>query len=191
MNMAETVKNKNPPVTSNAADAELFRQALDQVIPLPPSNRAEHAAPPSHPTHTKPRTENTTAIKNNLSDAGAENNLLTEFTRSGISRMDLRKLRREKIQDSLDLHGLTSDAAQQLLLQFLHEATQNNFRCVCIIHGKGWHTEGGEGVLKTRSRHWLTQCVEVLAFCEAAPQEGGSGAVKVLLKNNRGNIAGN
>jgi len=182
-------KNKQQE-SPNAADAELFRQALDQVIPLPPSNRADVAVPPPHPTHTKPHTENSTSIKNNLSDAGAENNLLTEFTRSGISRMDLRKLRREKIQDSLDLHGLTSDAAQHLLLQFLHEATQNNFRCVCIIHGKGWHTEGGEGVLKTRSRHWLTQCAEVLAFCEAPPQEGGSGAVKVLLKSNRENIFG-
>ncbi len=184
------MKNKKPPIPTSDADAELFRQALGQVIPLPPSNRAELATPPSHSALVKVRTENRTAIKNNLSDTGAENNLLTEFTRSGISRVELRKLRRGKIQDSLDLHGLTSDAAQKLLLQFLHEATQNNLRYVCVIHGKGWHTEGGEGVLKTRSRHWLTQCAEVLAFCEAPPHEGGSGAVKVLLKSNRENISG-
>lgn len=175
-------QKKIPPSDS---DAELFRQALSKVTPLPPSNRADISVPPSHPAQIKLRAENPTAIKNNLSDAGAENNPLTEFTRSGISRMELRKLRRGKIQDSLDLHGLTSDTAQKLLLQFLHEATQSNFRCVCVIHGKGWHTEGGEGVLKTRSRHWLTQCAEVLAFCEAPPHEGGSGAVKMLLKNNR------
>lgn len=184
------MSNKKQPAPPSAADAELFRQALDQVIPLPPSNRAGLAAPPLQPTQHKPRAADSALLKNNLSDYGAENNPLTEFTRSGIARMELRKLRRGKIQDSLDLHGLTSDEAQKLLLQFLHEATANNFRCVCIIHGKGWHTEGKAGVLKTRSRHWLTQCAEVLAFCEASPHEGGSGAVKVLLKSNRENIAG-
>ncbi|MEQ1837390.1 MAG: Smr/MutS family protein [Candidatus Nitrotoga sp.] len=176
--------------TPSAADAELFRQALDQVIPLPPSNRAEISTPPLQPTQHKSQATDSAPLKNNLSDFGAENNLLTEFLRSGISRVQLRNLRRGKIQDSLDLHGLNSDEAQKLLLQFLHQAMENNLRYVCIIHGKGWHTEGRAGVLKTRSRHWLTQCAEVLAFCEASPHEGGSGAVKVLLKSNRENIAG-
>ncbi|MEQ1813973.1 MAG: Smr/MutS family protein [Candidatus Nitrotoga sp.] len=184
------MSNKKQPVTPSAADAELFRQALGQVIPLPPANRANASAPPLQPTQHKPRTTDSAPPRNNLSDFGAENNLLTEFTRPGIARMELRKLRRGKIQDSLDLHGLTSDEAQKLLLQFLREAIANNLRYVCIIHGKGWHAEGGAGVLKTRSRHWLTQCSEVLAFCETQPHEGGSGAVKVLLKSNRENIAG-
>lgn len=183
------MSNKKQPANPSAADAELFWQALDRVTPLPPSNRADASTPPLQPTRHKPRAADSAPLKNNLSDFGAESNLLTEFTRSGIARTELRKLRRGKIQDSLDLHGLTSDEAQKLLLQFLHEATANNLRRVCIIHGKGWHTEGGAGVLKTRSRHWLTQCAEVLAFCEAPPHEGGSGAVKVLLKSNRGNIA--
>ena len=99
--------------------------------------------------------------------------------------MTLRKLRRGQwpLQDSLDLHGLHSDAARKLLLEFMREATQHGLRCVCVIHGKGRHTEGGEGILKSRVRYWLTQCAEVLAFCEAPPQEGGGGAVKVLLKS--------
>ncbi|MEQ1674306.1 MAG: Smr/MutS family protein [Candidatus Nitrotoga sp.] len=184
------MSNKKQPVTPNAADAELFRQALDQVIPLPPANRADTSTPPLQPIQHKQRAADSAPLRNNLSDFGAENNLLTEFTRSGIARGELRKLRRGKIQDSLDLHGLTSDEAQKLLLQFLHDATVNNLRYVCIIHGKGWHTEGRAGVLKTRSRHWLTQCAEVLAFYETPPHEGGSGAVKVLLKSNQKNIAG-
>lgn len=166
------------------SDAELFRQALGKVTPLPPANRADVSAPPPHPAQAAQRVAKSTNIKNHLSNHGADDIALTEFMRSGISRMELRKLRRGhwRIQDSLDLHGLTSDQAQKLLLKFVHEATQSNFRCVCIIHGKGWHTEGKEGVLKSRSRHWLTQCAEVLAFCETMPHEGGSGAVKVLLK---------
>ena len=172
-------KTREPPAP---IDTELFRQALDGVTPLPLSNRAATVLPPKF---FRPAAKPASAqIQDTLSDHGAEDKLLTEFLRPGISRMTLRKLRRGQwpIQDSLDLHGLHSGAARKLLLEFLRDATQHGLRCICVIHGKGWHTDGGEGILKSRSRHWLTQCVEVLAFCDALPQEGGTGAVKVLLR---------
>ena len=175
-------KNKEQPAP---VDVELFRQALDGVTPLVPANRTDPLPPPKHvsPSARQSAAEKI-SIQDDLSDHGAEDSLLTEFYRSGISRMTLRKLRRGQwpVQDSLDLHGLNSDVARKLLLEFLRDSTQNTLRCVCIIHGKGRHTDGGEGVLKRRTRHWLTQCADVLAFCEAPPQEGGGGAVKVLLK---------
>ena len=167
-----------------AEDAELFRQAVDGVIPLLPSNRTE-SLPQPKPFPRISRKPSPIPLQDTLSDHGAEDTLLTEFYRPGISRMTLRKLRRGHwpVQDSLDLHGLHTDAARNLLLNFLHEATQQSLRCVCVVHGKGRHSDGGEGIIKRRTRHWLTQCAEVLAFCEAPPQEGGGGAVKVLLKN--------
>ena len=165
-------------------DTELFRQALDGVVPLTPSDRIAPQKPPRRipkhrPTPPPPRVDT-------LTDHGAADEPLTEFLRPGISRMVLRKLRRGQfpLQDSLDLHGLNSDEARQLLLEFLCEATQQGLRHVCVIHGKGWQAGGGEGVLKTRTRHWLTQCAEVLAFCEAPPHAGGGGAVLVLLKSS-------
>jgi len=99
--------------------------------------------------------------------------------------MTLRKLRRGTWppQDSLDLHGLSSDEARQLLVEFLHHSTQNGLRCINVIHGKGWRSEGREGILKTHTRHWLAQHPQVLAFCEAPQNAGGGGAVWVLLKN--------
>ena len=162
-------------------DGDLFRQAVDGVTPLQPANRTTAIKAPKRPQPTAPAPA---PIHDHLSDHGAEDTLLTEFARPGISRMTLRKLRRGEwpIQDRLDLHSLHSEAARRLLLEFLHDATQNSLRCVCVIHGKGRHSEGGEGILKSRVRHWLTQCVEVLAFCETPPNEGGGGAVKVLLK---------
>jgi DNA-nicking Smr family endonuclease len=69
-----------------------------------------------------------------------------------------------------------------MLLEFLSDAIQHGQRFVCVIHGKGWQTGGKEGVLKSRVRHWLAQYSEVLAFCEAPQNAGGSGAVWVLLK---------
>lgn len=172
-------KKKEQPV---AKEAELFRQALDGVMPLAPTNRI---APAASPRRTVPR--NTAIapapVADKLSDHGAEDTLLTEFMRNGLSRMTLRKLRRGvwPVQDSLDLHGMSSDNARKLLPEFLQHAVQHGLRCVCVIHGKGWHT-GGVGILKARTRHWLTQCAEVLAFCEAPPNLGGGGAVLVLLK---------
>jgi DNA-nicking Smr family endonuclease len=182
-----TMKNKKNEDQPTPVDAELFRQALDGVIPLAPSNRiTTHLSPPhisplARPVH-KPEPAQ---IQDTLSDHCASDTPLTEFMRPGISRMILRKLRRGQwpVQDSLDLHGLNSDAARKLMLEFLRDATQHGLRHVCVIHGKGWHTDGGEGILKTRVRHWLTQCAEVLAFCEAPPNAGGGGAVLVLLKS--------
>ena len=103
---------------------------------------------------------------------------------NGLSRMTLRKLRRGTwpAQDSLDLHGHNSDAARKLLQEFLHEATQRGLRCVLVIHGKGLNSQGGEGILRKLTRHWLTQHPGVLGFCNASPKEGGGGAVLVLLK---------
>jgi len=173
---------KKKPEPPSPPDADLFRQALGGVVPLAPSNRVTPSTPPRraaiHSISPPP-------IADTLSDHGAGDEPLTEFLRPGISRMILRKLRRGQIplQDSLDLHGPKSDEARLLLLEFLHHATQHDLRNVCVIHGKGWHTDGGEGILKIRTRHWLTQCAEVLAFCEAPPNAGGGGAVLVLLKS--------
>jgi len=165
-------------------DAELFRQALDGVVPLAPSNRASPSAPPRRSPVFR-TSASRLPVTDTLSDHGASDTPLTEFLRDGMSRMTLRKLRRGQfpLQDSLDLHGLTSDEARLLLLEFLRDATQRGLRCVCVIHGKGWHTDGGEGILKTRVRHWLTQCAEVLAFSEAPPNAGGGGAVFLLLRS--------
>lgn len=108
--------------------------------------------------------------------------------------MTLRKLRRGQwpVQDTIDLHGNTSDEARRLLVEFLHHALHHGLRCVNVIHGKGWRAEGGEGILKIRVRHWLTQYPQVLAFCEAPANAGGGGAVWLLLvsaskEDNSGN----
>lgn len=178
-------KEKEPPASP---DADLFRQALEGVTKLAPSNRITPARPQRRAiAHAAPAP----AIADTLSDHGAGDAPLDEFLRNGISRMTLRKMRRGQfpVQDSLDLHGLNSDAARKLLLEFLREVTLRGLRCVCVVHGKGRHTESGEGILKIRARHWLTQCPEVLAFCEAPPNAGGGGAVLILLKANANSAA--
>jgi DNA-nicking Smr family endonuclease len=163
-------------------DTDLFRQALEGVTPLAPPDRITPA-----PKQRKIVVRNSliaTEVSDNLSDHGAGDIAVTEFLRPGLNRMTLRKLRHGewRVQDELDLHGLNSDAARKLLSTFLHEATQRGLRCVNVIHGKGWRSEGRDGIIKVHTRHWLTQHPYVLAFCEAPNQAGGGGAVWVLLK---------
>lgn len=171
-------RQKNPP---DSEDAALFRAAVGEVKPLPGQNRIRPQKPPRKPllrTAAEPP-----AIPDTLSDSGSENTP-DEFLRDGLSRMSLRKLRRGHwpVQDSLDLHGNNSDAARKLLQVFLHEAAQRGLRCVLVIHGKGMNSRGGEAVLRRLTRHWLMQRPEVLAWCDAPPRDGGSGAALVLLK---------
>ncbi|MDH2915798.1 MAG: Smr/MutS family protein [Gallionella sp.] len=162
-------------------DTDLFRQALEDVVPLKPSDRV---VPSPKPSRTKDSLPFSAPIADDLSDHGAGDTAATEYLSNGLNRMTLRKLRRADWppQDSLDLHGLNNDAARKLLVTFLHHATQCGLRCVNVIHGKGWRSEGRDGILKVHTRHWLKQHAQVLAFCEAPPNAGGGGAVWVLLK---------
>ena len=162
-------------------DAALFRAAIGEVNPLPDQNRIQPQKSPREPSLHPPAA--TTLISDTLSDFAAEN-APDEFLRNGLSRMTLRKLRRGNwpVQDSLDLHGLTKNAARELLQKFMDDATQRESRCVLVIHGKGLNSQGGEAVLRKVARHWLAQRPEVLAYCDAPPKDGGSGAALVLLK---------
>ncbi|TCV90104.1 Smr/MutS family protein [Sulfurirhabdus autotrophica] len=109
----------------------------------------------------------------------------TPFLRHGLAKDILRKLRKNHwgIQAELDLHGMTSDEARLALVTFLTECQQMRARCVRIIHGKGLSSKNQEPILKIKTRNWLMQRGEVLAYCHAKPADGGGGAVIVLLKN--------
>lgn len=167
-----------------ASDTDLFRQALEGVTPITPSNRISPPRPVARTAAPKPAASSV-VLTDNWSDHGANEIAPTSFLRNGLNNMTLRKLRRGQwpVQDSIDLHGLTSNEARGLLVDFLNHALSNNYRCVNVIHGKGWRSEGGEGILKIRVRHWLAQHPQVLAFCEAPAHAGGGGAVWLLLKS--------
>jgi DNA-nicking Smr family endonuclease len=129
------------------------------------------------------------ALRETLSDDFDASSLLDtddglSYRREGLGHDVLRKLRRGRwtIQAHLDLHGLRRDQAREAIAQFLHDATVQRLRCVRVVHGKGLGSPGREPVLKERVRHWLAQRQEVLAFVQARPADGGSGALVVLLR---------
>ena len=99
----------------------------------------------------------------------------------------MRKLRRGQyaIEAQLDLHGNTVPEARERVSTFLRDMQTQGKRCVRIIHGKGKSSEGKLPVLKGKVNAWLQQWDQVLAFCSARPNDGGTGAIYVLLRSNR------
>jgi DNA-nicking Smr family endonuclease len=99
----------------------------------------------------------------------------------------VRKLRRGllPIDARLDLHGLRTDDARARLAEFLEAKRKDGERCVLVVHGKGEHSPRGVGVLRGEIAAWLSQgssSVHVAAFSTARDDDGGEGAVYVLLR---------
>lgn len=99
----------------------------------------------------------------------------------------VRELRRGvlPIDGRLDLHGLGADDARSKLLEFLKTQRARGERCVLVIHGKGEHSERGNGVLRGEISAWLSQGrarEHVAAFATAREDDGGEGAVYVALR---------
>ena len=108
------------------------------------------------------------------------------FMRPGLQRATMRRLRSGQfaIESELDLHGQTVLDAQESLAQFLKQAQLRGSRCVRIIHGKGLGSPGRRPILRAKVNRWLQRRDEVLAFCSAQPEHGGTGAAYVLLKKS-------
>lgn len=108
------------------------------------------------------------------------------FFRPGVSKADFRKLRKGlvKIQRELDLHGMTVTMAREGLANFLFQCEFEGIRYVRIIHGKGRGSRDGQPVIKNKVNNWLRQRDEILAFCSARQNDGGTGAVYVLLRKS-------
>ncbi len=170
-------------------EAEAFREAVKDVRPLPDSGRVVHNPERPVPLPRQREQDDRQVLADSLSsdppvEAALESGEALAYVREGMTTQVLRMLRAGvwSVQDELDLHGLRSEEARALLAQFLAGALRRGQRCVRIIHGKGSRSQNNEPVLKRKVAGWLRQRAGVLAYCEARPAEGGSGAVVVLLQ---------
>lgn len=177
---------------SNSSDSALFRDAVAGSRPL--ETPARHALSPNKP-NKKARHRNS-LVKPSASAA--------EYSPSGspgphpgdafgeelsyncgtISRREFRDLKRAKVRvgDELDLHGLTQAQAASILLDFLAEALERNYRCIRIVHGKGLRSGAAGPALKALVNRELRAHPQVAAFTSAPRSDGGTGAVYALLR---------
>lgn len=180
---------KKPAPESPCAGDVDFRTAMQGVVPLAPGRRVEPNHPRPAPVPIQRLRDEQQVLAESLRTAASPDTGLATgeelvYVRPGIPTSVLRKLRRGHwvIQDEFDLHGMTAAEAHMATAGFLQECVQRGIRCVRIIHGKGLRSRNKMPVLKRKLGHWLVVRDEVLAFCEARPADGGSGAVVVLLR---------
>jgi len=110
-----------------------------------------------------------------------------DYVAAGIDRRELRKLRRGDypVEDRLDLHGHIVRAACDAVDRFIRNSRHAHRRCVCIVHGKGQHSETGTSALRDPVRNTLRGMPDVLAFTTAPVSDGGSGALYILLRRRQ------
>lgn len=172
----EAVKASAEPVVSN----RVFRDSLtENTDAVPPVKIASGRKKRTASTVQIPGADLPVAI------ARPKPRELRHGCAPGVDRRTAERLHkgRMEIEGQLDLHGLSRDAAHQATLGFVSAARLSGKRCILIVTGKG------KGILQTELPRWLNQepvRSQILSFSHARPQDGGSGAVYVLLKRDRG-----
>jgi DNA-nicking Smr family endonuclease len=179
------MKKKNS--RNEQSDINLFREEMgiiekikqDKIHPVT-------ASPKPVAKFRKQRAEQ--ALNNTFSDQYEPHTIGSEeilsFRRSGIQHRLFSRLRNGhlQIEAELDLHGMTVAIAHHALAKFLQDCQSDTLRCVRIVHGKGWSSKNQKPVLKTKLNSWLQQDDNILAFCSAPIDDGGTGAVYILLR---------
>lgn len=173
-------------------DLAAFQAAVADARPLPASGRVQLGGPPPPPRPRQHLADEQAALHESLHgritlqdrlEGGDEPHYLRDGLASGV----LKDLRRGRwvVQDEIDLHGANREEARQMLAGFLAENIHHGRRCVRVVHGKGLGSPQKISILRQLVRGWLMQRNEVLAYCQARPQEGGEGALIVLLRAQR------
>ena len=117
-----------------------------------------------------------------------------------IDRRTAEKFKRGEfsIERRLDLHGLTEKEAFAAVDDFIRQAYLQKLRCVLIVTGKGitkendaWYEK--KGILKECVPNWLNAPELrplILSISHARPEDGGDGALYILLRRCRGTPRG-
>ena len=171
-------------------DLAAFHAAVGNARPLKASNRVELGGAKPPPRPLQHLADERAALHESLHGPIALQDRLeggdeASYLRPGLAQSVLRDLRRGRwiIQDELDLHGLNREEARLHLSTFLADCLHAGKRCVRVIHGKGLRSPMKLSILRQLVRGWLAQRIEVLAYCQARPADGGEGAVMVLLRS--------
>lgn len=179
-----------PPPRVSDDDRSLFHEAIGSVRRIE-SDRADTRRQPPRPDPAQTRADDqrVTAellrpLPQSLDPDAAEP---LRYLKDGLHPRLLLKLGRGQysVRDEIDLHQMTSEVARRAIQLFLNECLDADRLCVKIITGKGMRSKGDGPVLKGLTDRILRQRNDVLAFRSARYNDGGSGAVIVLLRGRR------
>jgi DNA-nicking Smr family endonuclease len=158
-----------------------------RAIPVPPV-RARHLSVPDKTLEAMPA--------DGLEFALHHTDEYFEGHVPGLDPVIMARLRagRYSLEKHLDMHGMNARQACDALHAFIKDAYMHSLRCVVVVTGRGRNSPGGIGILRRLVQSWLCRAPlkrVVLAFCTAGVNNGGAGAVYVLLrrhKKSRGKI---
>jgi len=176
-------------------EAALFFRAVDgarRIDPVPNEAAAIIPEAPGKPVTSAPE-DNTlflqamqkigTTFRETEGEAESEDGP----RQSPTSRLKQLKRGTIRISEELDLHGFVKEDAVRRLEHFILNAFSRGQKAVLVITGKGINSSEGP-VLQGAVADWLRNKGKgIVAEFAAAPRElGGSGAVVVFLKKQRG-----
>lgn len=110
----------------------------------------------------------------------------------GIDLLTVGKLqsRQYSPEAHIDLHGLNAEQAYHNLVAFFRNSYQRGLRTVLVVTGKGKNSVNGMPVLRNKVQEWFTKEPfrrVVIAFCTAKQEDGGTGALYVLIRKQKKN----
>ena len=179
---------------ANEEDTEFWLASLKDVTPI----KRPEIVPDSIAVKNKKVIRNETK-KEYLSkqDFSQNSQFLDDNEYGGIDNSTLTKFKREefKPQAVLDLHGLTENQAFDRVEDFVAKSYNRGLRCIIIITGKGLQHKDEEdifspkGVLRKSVPQWLNLPhlrAAILIYKHPSAKLGGSGALYILLRRNKG-----
>jgi DNA-nicking Smr family endonuclease len=185
-----------PPIAPVVDEDAILREAYAGVRPLDNANGGHRRpiVPEVRRAVVSEEAEVLAALSDLVSGVGAfdltETDEYIEGARVGLDPRLLSRLRRGEfaVQDHIDLHGMIQPDAKLALLDFVLKCVGKGMRTVLVVHGRGLGSPGGRPVLKHAAAQWLSHGeigAHVHAFATAKAQDGGAGAMYVLLRRDR------
>lgn len=168
-------------------DKRLFAEAVAKSQPLVKKKRiakTQKSQESPNLAYRRYQASHTTPAINATAIVHSEEVLF--FCRSTVSDKKMQQLQQGIFPKPsvLDLHGLTEQEALASLKNFIYHSQKSKLSVVLIIHGKGNRNNHHAPILKNAVNEHLRHLDTVLAFCSARAEDGGAGAVYVLLKNH-------
>ena len=130
-----------------------------------------------------------------ISDKQAWENFLSNKETLPDKDINLEKKKANE-QLSFDLHGYSLDDANKKVSTLIKNSYQRGIRKLVIVTGKGLHSQNEKnpyvsknlGILKYSVPEFIKNDIELMKMIikieDAKPNDGGSGAFYIFLKNN-------
>lgn len=193
--VAQQAESQKQTAAAETDDAELFLKSMQGVQKMDAGNAAPIAKTPKKKLDAQVLAKRAAAVgpteseMTELSDTQAMLNPVASqanlsYRIATLQHKVFEDLKAGKLRwfEAVDLHGCTIEQARAAVLQIIQMAKDENQNVIKIVHGKG-----PEAILKTYVNGWLRQHRDVLAFVSAPDNQGGTGAVLVLLKRSEKN----